>query len=899
MRFVFLACVLGLFATTCAYSNGANAAARSNNGAATAAKPTVTISNVHGAPQIMVNGKIVVPMSFFGRIDIVMRTVSAGSKWQRHEFSFTADDDLESAVLRMYVQGTSPGNVWLDNLTVTDAETGEQAITYGNFENDTLASSQCSVFTYAPSGTEAKMVIDDVQKIAGSRSLALTVIKNPDGDTGWFQTRLYLQCAGIRTKKGRRYRVAFDLASDKDRYVSFDVQDANTQKSYMREEDSLFIDQVKLAAREGIHIHHLSLASVPFTSKEVEHAYKSIDRAFAAARAADPKGMFILRFGVLPDPYAGWYQAHPTEQMFNEKGEPLLMAEPCSEQWLAELQTTLTSYIKYIESKWGDYVLIYHPSAYSGAEWNYPGRNEHADFGFSPAVTSGFRRWLRAKYTSVGKLNITWQKQFRTFEEVTIPSYATRHTPTNGEFLHPVIARPLIDFYNFRNDSMAYAIERCGRIIKNASVLKRPVMFFYGYTFEINSSLVEGGHAKWNTLLKSPNADVYCAPTAYYGRPPGQSAYFHSPVDSVALHGKLWQNEDDVSTYLVPGERSVWTPATLEQTVDGHIRNFAHLYVRRMGCWYMDLLGNGWLDDPALWQNIGKLKAFWEQKKELPCTYAPEIALIADERSAFYLPYVADGSATAVGVSLLSNLRGSFGPIGAPVGYYLIDDFLANKVKAKLYVFMNALALNADQRLRINKILSSRKATALWFYAPGYVDTGTQQLSTNGISMLTGMSVYAMAQPVKDTLVKPAGSHLNWFTSPFGSNQQDLKSQWYIGSKGVTPLAVYQQAPDKVGAAMIKTDGYTSIFIAGLGISTELARNIARNAGVWIYCESGDTVVADANLIMLHAATDGTKTIRLQKSAQVSDCLSGEVVGTGTEIHLDMKRTQTRLLWRK
>ena len=852
----------------------------------------------------MVNGKVLVPLSFFGRIDVKIQTVPAVAAWRRHEFTFEAPCDNDSAALRVYIQGEEPGNVWIDQLSVTEENSGGPHIQHIDFSGAGAALPPgCKLFTLDSPRTAAEWSYDKEMTTSGKQSLAIKVIKNPDGNTDYYESRLYFEVGRLAMKAGRRYRVAFDLASSRDRYVSFDVLDPGSGKSYLREEDSLFIQQVKLAASHGIHIHHLNLGSVPFLTKDEASTYSSVDRAFAAARQADPKGVFILRFGVIPSPYTGWYQQYPNEQMYPEKGDAFPMVEPCSQAWLAQLEPALGAYIKHIESKWGDCVLLYHPCAYNGGEWNYPGRNEQHDFGFSPAVTEGFRRWLETRYTSIAKLNIAWHKSFAGFAEISIPTFEERQAPTDGEFLHPAKARPLIDFFEFRNDSMAHAIERTGDIIKRASVLNRPVMFFYGYTFEINSSVVEGGHAKWSSLLSSSNADAFCAPTAYFGRNPGEAAYFHAPVDSVAQHGKFWQNEDDVHTSIIPGEKNAWIPKDLEQTMDGHVRNFAHLYVRRMGCWYMDLLGNGWLNDDKLWENIGKLKAFWEKRKDLPCTFAPEIAIIADERSAYYLPffknkvpYVDNGS---IDGPLLSNLRGAFGRIGAPVGYYLLDDFLAGRVDAKLYVFTNAFALNSQQRSLIHTFLAKRHATALWFYAPGYVDTGKQELSSEAIGDLVGMTVRRQATPVKDMMIRAPRSGASWFAGPFGSGYDKLRDQWYIEPAGVTPLAMYQDAPDKIAAALTEKNAFTSIYVAGLSLPLDFARAIAKHAGVWIYCDSGDTIEADHNLIMIHAASDGEKIIRLKAPAATSDALTGEPISDGSEIHLEMKQGQTRLLWRQ
>ncbi|MCK5801467.1 MAG: hypothetical protein KAI66_01480 [Lentisphaeria bacterium] len=483
--------------------------------------------------------------------------------------------------------------------------------------------------------------------------------------------------------------------------------------------------------------------------------------------------------------------------------------------------------------------------------------------------------------------------------QVRLPTFERRHTPTHGEFLHPAEDRDLIDFFAFRNDRMADAMIRIAGIVKGASSLKRPVLFFYGYTFEINNGLIEGGHARWSRLLACDDIDLFCAPTAYFGRWPGHAGYFHAPVDSVALHGKMWFNEDDVRTYLIPGAKGRWTPRDLKQNIDNYERNFAHLFVRRMGCWYMDLLGRGWLNDPELWRGIGQLNVFWEKHKDDPVTFAPDIAIIADERSPYFMPHVRNNRGPSVNGPLLGQLRGKLGGVGAPVGYYLLPDFLADRIDAKVYVFLNAFAVTGAERKRFHEILKRRGATAVWLYGPGYVDPERKVLGTEGISALTGMATAQLAHPVPDTL-RPVGG-MTQLTGPgsetFGTGYSTIKSQWGIlPGDSVTPLAVYETEPGTIGAAMTKRLGFTSIHIAGLSVSTELMRGIARQAGVWIYCDSGDAIVADDRFLMIHAASDGLKTIRLPVPRTVRDCLTDEVLVQGDVLKIKMKATETRLL---
>ena len=62
------------------------------------------------------------------------------------------------------------------------------------------------------------------------------------------------------------------------------------------------------------------------------------------------------------------------------------------------------------------------------------------------------------------------------------------------------------------------------------------------------------------------------------------------------------------------------------------------------------------------------------------------------------------------------------GETGAPFDDYILEDFPNLSRRYKVYVFLNAHYLSAELREQITTRLKAEQATALWFYAPGYLD---------------------------------------------------------------------------------------------------------------------------------------------------------------------------------
>ncbi|MBC7287741.1 MAG: hypothetical protein H5T86_06795 [Armatimonadetes bacterium] len=421
-------------------------------------------------------------------------------------------------------------------------------------------------------------------------------------------------------------------------------------------------------------------------------------------------------------------------------------------------------------------------------------------------------------------------------------------------------------------------------------------MFFFGYLYSLSptpAGLNHSGHLRIDKMLDSPDIDIFCSPIDYFDREPGGAGHFMTTAESVAVHGKMWFNEDDTRTYLTSEDAGFGRCATPEETYGVHQRNFAQIFPRRMGCWYMDLGNAGWLNGADLWQKIGALRGFWAKHLDDAVTFSPEIAVITDNYSPLFVR-----SRSPINAALVSRLRAEIARLGAPVGYWLLSDFLAGKVKpAKLYIFQNAFVLSARQRQRIRQLLDQQRATAVWFYAPGYIDHEAATASPDFVRDLTGIPVQPLPAPVEDLAEPVATASLcKDVAEPFGSRQKGLRLQWAVREEaGVHPIARYPSG--EIAAAAAEQGRWRSVYFATLFAPAALLRNIARAAGVWLYCDTNDVVVADARFLAIAASETGTKRLHLPYPAVARDCMTGQVVGRGRELAFDMRKGETRLLW--
>jgi hypothetical protein len=107
-------------------------------------------------------------------------------------------------------------------------------------------------------------------------------------------------------------------------------------------------------------------------------------------------------------------------------------------------------------------------------------------------------------------------------------------------------------------------------------------------------------------------------------------------------------------------------------------------------------------------------------------------------------------------------------------------------------------------------------------------------------------------------------------------------------------LATY---PDGSAAvALRRTSDGLSLFVGPPGLTSELLRVAARQAGVHLFTETDCNVYANGPYVVLHASQDGPFEIDAGSRGTLKDLLTGESLGPGPKIRLPLKKGQTRVL---
>jgi hypothetical protein len=853
---------------------------------------TAEVKELHGSPTLFVDGKPTAPLIFFGWASGGRPyTFTLDTEWKTYGLTFTAPENNEGNFgVHIRFGGSGPGTVWIDDVRVVEGDRDDNRaanmLRFGGWEGTKEEVGQAwHLFTDKESyGSEADWEIVEGDAPEGSRACRLTI---QSGGSSTMHCHFYQ--TGMSCKGGRQY--TYTLKMKADRKLKGDLLTLHHGPPWTiyppDDSHSIYQSQVRMAAAAGIHIHSFGIP-MPWPREDKEPNYSGVKQAFEATLKADPEALFLPRFGMGAP---GWWQeAHPDECLTFDDGQKRSEC-PASTLWREESLRHLRRLVRYCEAHYGDRMLGYHPCGQHTGEWFYQRSWEPRLSGFSPAMAAGFRRWLRKRYKTDDALRDAWNDPNITLETAKLPTADQRRASTHGLFRDPTRERKLLDFYEYKQLAMEEPLEAMARAIKDQTDGKKLVTLFYGYFFDmcgIPSGPQISGHLAMERMLRCRDVDILCSPISYFDRQSGGAGLFLTAVDSVRAAGKLWLNEDDTRTYLAAEDAGYGRVDSPQKAFWVHQRNYGHILPRRMACWYMDLGGVGWLDGQDLWDNIRRLREHYDASLAEPATFAPEVAVIVDERSPFAL-----ASNSTIMRPQCYLLRARLYRMGAPIRVHYLGDLLSGKVPpAKAYIFLAPFHLDPAARARIAEVTSQK--TAVYFYGSGFL--GEDKADDWLLSELTGMPVSRVEAEVAEVtpVQRDAPLLAGVGPQPFGSKKK-LSPLWAVEpGPGITPLAALPSGQTLV-AAKKGTEGLR-VYVGTTDAPAALLRNVLKASEAHTYVDSDDVVSADDRFLALTATAAGSKHVVLPEPTTVRDLVEGRVLGKDiSRFDVQMAEGETRL----
>ncbi len=649
---------------------------------------------------------------------------------------------------------------------------------------------------------------------------------------------------------------------------------------------------------EGLAGEGYELFSFFRSSQHYEHPYYRPDGSVALEfqdpqirnlLSYDPQAFFLPRIFTTAPKW--WVEANPGELCRYASGQTHSYrdgrrVEPresmASQKYLEEIGGAYRKAIRQlIDADYGKQLMGIHVA---GGPWGehfyWDAFYSHTDKPAASDVSEPMRlalvEYLRNKYDNdVERLRKAWNDDALTFETVQVPGLRDRVETNAGAWRDPAQSRAVMDYFECHNDVVVRMIDHFCRIVKEESGGKLLTSVFYGYTQDEDWP-IECDHRAASKLLRLDSVDILSSPHSYRRRRLGEDAASRQYLASTALHGKLFIDEGDDQTHLErlkkrPDGRAYATNLAESQTF--LYREFGNAVTHGMGLWYMDL-NDCFFRDDALIETLGRMKKWGDVSMELPRGGTAEVAVISAPESEFYLGYRLSSN-NAICDALYQLQMAELSRAGAPFDRYLIDDLDAVKDRDyKVCIFLDCFYLTEQQR-RMVESLRADDRTLVWFYAPGYASQ--EDLSQQRMEELTGFQFEKNEEGLLQG-VTTAGQ-------AFGVDKLQKTLFTVSPEEGVSCLATgLGELQGKTVVARRDYHNWTSVFSAIPGIPSGLLRNLYAEAGVHLYCDSGDVLSANQSWLMLHTRSAGPKTVHLPKRYRKVTEITGEEV-IGENIH--------------
>jgi hypothetical protein len=608
---------------------------------------------------------------------------------------------------------------------------------------------------------------------------------------------------------------------------------------------------------------------------EDTYDYSEFDGIMARMLDKDPAAYAVPRIFVgAPD---WWIDKHPEEACrfadgaaWQSNGWGGTKHESfASRAWKHDAGEALRRFMRHVlEAPYSDRLIGLHVINGIYGEWHAWSATDVPDT--SEPMRRALIEYVKETYHGdEGALQRAWGEPSVTFETVAAPTLAERHSGDVGMFRDPAKSRKTMDYYACFHGVTVEAIDHFCGIVKRESAGRLFTCVFYSYAPDLNWPQ-EGDHRAAARAHRLDSVDLFSSPHSYMRRKLGDDGLFRNYPAALALHGKLFVDEADDRTHLA-NDPAFTHVTTVEQSIELVRREFGNAVTHGAGLWYMDQQDT-WFHDDRIMAEIANLKRWGDVSMNMPRQSVAEVAVISALDSEFYL-CGRDSGKNQVTYPLYGEQIGELCRTGAPFDWFLIEDLVEGRIPPhKVYVFLDAFCLTPERLGAIEKLKAEQHAL-VWFYAPGYVSP--DGLSVRGMEQATGMKFQQIDQ---------GGLRIDLDASVFPGEPRTFgpaKDQAPIFVPAETDGVVWGHYADtgKPGLVVGDRGAWRSVYSGAPGLPEAVLRKIYSDAGVHLYCDTGDNVSVNAGWLMIHTVSTGVKTVRLPHAAQVYDIINNKTLG--------------------
>ncbi|MBO4632246.1 MAG: LamG domain-containing protein, partial [Lentisphaeria bacterium] len=597
-----------------------------------------------------------------------------------------------------------------------------------------------------------------------------------------------------------------------------------------------------------------------------------------------PDARIIVRIMLRPPPW--WLKKHAEEFDRTEDGKTSGQPSLSSKIWVQDACIALTRLIQKIENnpEIGGRIAGYLLAGGRAAEWYWFASNK-GWIDYNPKNIACFRDWLRKYYNNdEAALRRSWHDDKVTFDNAMIPPGKLRRVSEHGFFRDMKKSRQVADHLRYMADIVSGDIATLAKAARKASKTRKLIGIFNGYS-TWHGDLSNQGFLCFDKILENPELDFISSPLCYINRCAGFAGDdMNGYLASMRLHGKLFWCEADMRSCFSDETNVPYFTSTLEETRSVHWRTWGNCMTQGTGLWWVLLTGNQTFHNELLMKDIAAMSSEEPELFKRNRQSVAKIAVLCDEESMLYV-----NAFQPLFHAWNREARERLAHIGAPMDFYLQSDITnPNMPDYPVYVFLNSYYVTPEKREIIRKKISRNHAITVWCHAPGYLSEIGRSRET--MKLLTGFSFAERGNNVRCTL-QLTGKHP--FTQDMVSGKEEFNPNPIFYVRPDAETTVLGTLKDFPVLAVRENECGTQVF-SMLPPSADLMRGICRAAGIHLYCEQGDVVRANANLVMIHASSSGVKKINLPWSGEVREIITKKVFPSG-KITLPMKFGETAL----
>lgn len=530
-----------------------------------------------------------------------------------------------------------------------------------------------------------------------------------------------------------------------------------------------------------------------------------------------------------------------------------------NEKWRTEAAKYLRAIITHVEEKYGEKFYGYFMLCGTTTEW-FSDRDYFAPHDMK----------LEAFNRMTGK-NVD---RLPTAEEVCKPKEQVFYT--DGE-------KNIKEYVQFHNELIADTILYFAAEAQKVLQHKKLLGMYYGYLFELaNERVWNAGSLAYRKVYECPDIDMISSPSSYAFRKHIDSSAFMVTYDTLDMRDKLYYLEFDhithlspthVENILIPGGDSKFENE--QQTMDVMRRDFALTTSKGAALWWFDMF-EGWFYSDGMMGEVKKMIEIGEKLQNVKCESVSEIAVFAGGEALYGV-----NKCSKINNKLLCSQRGGLSYMGAP--YDVFDTADITKIsldKYKLLVFLDALEISDEVKDFINNVVKKSGKTVLWSYAPAFANDGD---GYKNMSDITGIEI-----------VKYDGESTK---AVYGNNVYgfDVRYDDMFTSNDGEVLAFYENS--EVPALVRKNcGGFVSVYSAVGNIPADVLRDVAREAGVFIYSDTSDIAYVNSGIVSVCSHTDGEVKINMPFDCTIEEQFDGgEIKVSEGKFTLNMRRGEVKM----